>query len=116
MTIPAVYERTATVTRVVDGDTLHIVANLGCDVALAMTVRLAGVNAPETSTPEGRAAQVYVAAWVADHGPVFTLRTVKDRKEKWGRYLADLIARDGPSLCRSLIDAGHAVPYMADRL
>jgi len=113
MTPPPVYERTAVVTKVVDGDTLHLDVDLGCDTSLAMTVRLYGVNAPEMSTPEGRVAKQFVADWIAGRaGHGFVLRTVKDRREKYGRYLADLLAADGTSLCQALLDSGNAVTYL----
>ena len=109
---PAVYERHAYVTKVVDGDTLHILADLGCDTSLAMTVRLTGINAPETSTIEGKAAKAYVEHWVADLGPRFILRTERDKREKYGRWLADLLPDNGAdSLCRSLLVFGYAHPY-----
>lgn len=110
-TPPEVFERRATVVRVVDGDTLHVDVDLGCDTHLAMTVRLYGVNAPETITEEGKVATRFVETWVSEHGPVFVVRTAKDRKEKYGRYLADLLPPSGPSLCNALLDAGHAVDY-----
>lgn len=113
-TVPPVFERRATVTRVVDGDTLHLSVDLGCDIDIAMTVRLYGLNAPEHGTMDGNEATAFVERWVRDkageHG--FRLRTVKDRREKYGRYLADLLPYDdGPSLCQALLAAGHAVPY-----
>ncbi len=109
--LPA-FERHATVTKVVDGDTLWLSVDLGCDTQLRMSIRLAGINAPETSTPEGRDAALFAADWVRNHGPVFVLRTLKDRKEKYGRYLADLLPADAtPSLCNALLEAGHAAPY-----
>jgi len=114
-TVPAVFERHATVAKVVDGDTLHLGVDLGCDTRLAMTVRLYGVNTPELPTPEGVAARDFVSRWLADHQAAETplvVRTVKDRREKYGRYLVDLLPVDGsPSLCQSLLDAGMAQPY-----
>ena len=110
---PTVYERIATVLRVVDGDTLHVAADLGLDVVANVTVRLYGINAPEMSTDVGKAAKVFVEAWVKDRGPVFALRTVKDKREKYGRYLADLVPADGsPTLCAALLASGHAVYYV----
>ena len=108
------YERHATVRKVVDGDTLHLTVDLGCDTCINMTVRLAGINAPENSTPEGRSATAFVVAWVATHGPRgLIVRTTKDRREKYGRYLVDLLpAGGGPSLVTMLLEAGHAVPYL----
>lgn len=106
------YERHATVRKVVDADTLHLTVDLGCDTCINMTVRLYGVNAPENSTPEGRAATAFVVAWVAAN-PHLAVRTVKDRREKYGRYLADLLPADGgPSLCTVLLGAGHATVYL----
>lgn len=114
--IPPIYERRATVGRVIDGDTLRVQADLGCDITVAMTVRLAGVNAPELSTTAGKAAKAYVEQWVATNGPTFRIRTAKDRKEKYGRYLADLLPMlEGGSLCDALLASGNAVPYLADR-
>jgi micrococcal nuclease len=115
-TPPDVYERRATVTRIVDGDTLHLDVDLGCDTTLAMTVRLYGLNCPEMNTDAGKAAKAFVEEWAwtrvsTDVGLV--IRTVKDKKEKYGRYLADLLPDDGsPSLCTALLESGHAVPYM----
>ncbi len=111
---PAVYERRATVTRVIDGDTLYLDVALGCDTHLAMTVRLYGLNCPEMNTDAGKAARAWVVQWVMDRAfNGASLRTVKDKKEKYGRYLADLLPDDGsPSLCTALLAAGQAVPYM----
>ncbi len=110
-TVPEVYERHATVLRVVDGDTWWIEADLGCDTRLRMTVRAAGINCPEMRTPEGQAAAMYALSWVTGSGPL-VLRTEKDRKEKYGRYLGDLLpVAGGQSLCQALLDSGHAVPY-----
>jgi micrococcal nuclease len=112
-TAPTMHPRTCTVLRVVDGDTLHVLADLGCDIALAMTVRLYGVNAPERGTPAGPVATRFVQAWLAKHGPTFELRTVKDSREKFGRYLADLVPADGtPSLCSALLTSANAVIYL----
>ncbi len=123
-TIPPVYERHATVTRVIDGDTLYLAVDLGCDTTLAMTVRLIGLNAPEMNTDAGKAAKAFVEGWVDTYhrsslliGTRLALRTIKDRREKYGRYLADLVPvdadgqLDAPSLCQALLDAGHATPY-----
>lgn len=111
---PTAYPRTCTVAAVVDGDTLHVLADLGCDLTLAMIVRLYGINAPEHNTPAGPPATAFTTAWVATHGPTFELLTVKDKREKFGRYLADLVPLTGDptSLCTALLASGHAVPYL----
>lgn len=111
---PAMYEYRVEVLRVVDGDTLHVRVDLGLDCAIKLTIRLLGVNAPESSTPEGQQASAYVRDWVAAAaaaGPL-TLRTVKDRREKFGRYLGVISAATGGELNYELLAAGHAVAYL----
>jgi endonuclease YncB( thermonuclease family) len=100
----------ATVTRVVDGDTLDLQLDLGFGVFTRQRVRLLGINAPEHNTDDGKKAIDFVTAWVAEHGPQFTVRTQKDKKEKYGRYLATVLS-DTAELGQALIDAGLAVPY-----
>jgi endonuclease YncB( thermonuclease family) len=108
------YEYTAQVIRVVDGDTLHAEVDLGCDVRIALTIRLARLNAPEMRTPQGPPAKAFTEAWVAAHGSAVILRTIKDRREKYGRYLAEVLSgvgSDALSLNQALLDGGFAVPY-----
>lgn len=115
--VPTRYPRTCTVVRVVDGDTLHVQADMGCDIQVSMTLRLYGLNAPEHDTPGGPSATDFTRRWVDNHGPVFELLTVKDRREKFGRYLADLAPMaapadpGAPTLCAALLASDHAVPY-----
>jgi micrococcal nuclease len=102
------YEYRARITKVVDGDTLHLVIDLGLDVSIATTVRLSGVDTPEMSTPEGKAAKIYTQDWVTVRGGTVIVRTVKDKREKYGRYLAELLAPDGTSLNQDLLASGNA--------
>lgn len=100
----------ATVDRVVDGDTLDLRIDLGFSVFTTQRVRLLGINAAEHNTDMGKKATAFVEAWVVEHGPTFTVRTHKDQKEKYGRYLA-LILSGASDLGEALLDAGLAVPY-----
>lgn len=119
------YEYSARVTNVVDGDTVDVDIDLGLDAHVHTRLRFMGVNAPEHSSPEGEAATAYVKNWVHNHGGpggLVTVQTVKDRKEKYGRYLAfvfgwaedetEFIPGTG-SRCLNdmLVEEGHAVPY-----
>jgi endonuclease YncB( thermonuclease family) len=105
------YEYTCTVLRIVDGDTLHVDADLGCDVHIQLTIRLDGINCPELATDAGKAAKVAATTWLGT-GQRLILHTTKNRKEKYGRYLGT-IYREGElaSLNDWLIVQGHAVPY-----
>lgn len=103
------YEYTASLIRVVDGDTLHLEVDLGFDVRRRDTFRLFGLNAPEMSTPEGQAAREWLAQKLGEGPLVITTR--KDRREKYGRYLAILWV-DAANVNEAMIAAGHAVPYL----
>lgn len=102
------YEYRALILRVVDGDTVHADVDLGFDAHQRMTLRLAGINAPEMGTPEGVAAKQWLAdALLGAHAGPLTIRTVKDRREKYGRYLATLYV-NGVDLNEAMVAAGHA--------
>lgn len=109
------YEYRAMITRVVDGDTVHAQVDLGMDVYMNTTLRLAHINAPENSTPEGQAATATLRkmlGWsIVDVPPPVTIQTIKDHKEKYGRYLAVIILADGTNLNQYMVDSGNAVPY-----
>jgi len=100
----------ATVEKVVDGDTLDLQVDLGFGVLTRQRVRLLGINAPEHNTPEGKKAVAFVQKWVKEHGPTFAVRTMKDKKEKYGRYLATILS-DTEELGQALVDAGLAAPW-----
>ena len=121
------YEYFSHVLRTIDGDTLWADVDLGCDTHLHLTIRLAGVNAPESGSVEGQAATEYVENWIHNHGGdggLVLLRTTKDRREKYGRYLGDVFGwpegieerfKAGMTpdrhLNEMLVVEGHAVPY-----
>lgn len=105
------YVRHATVRKVVDADTVDLLVDLGCDVAHKMRCRLNGVNAPEKNTPEGKAAIV----WMKEQLPIgnaVVVQTIKDKKEKYGRYLADVyLPGQEVSLNETLMSNGFAKEY-----
>lgn len=107
------YDYHATVADVIDGDTLRLDVDLGFGIQTTMAVRLAGINAPEISTQAGKDAKAYVMDWVWGAAREVTLRTIKDRREKYGRYLGTIHYRgsDTTSLNDLLVEDGHAVRY-----
>lgn len=105
------YEYRLNLIRVVDADTLDIEIQLGCYVATSQRVRLNGVNAPEKNTPLGRLAKAWVEEWFAARvEKPLTVLTIKDKREKFGRLLAEIWC-DGESLTRMLEAAGHCKLY-----
>ena len=99
----------ATVLRVVDGDTVDLVIDLGFDISQKMRCRLWGINAPEMNTKAGVAARAALLGKV-QAGPV-RVDSHKDRSDKYGRYLAELFVGD-ENLNQWMVDNGHAVEYM----
>lgn len=110
----SLYEYNARVLRVVDGDTVQLDVDLGFDIRQRMTVRLYGINAPEMSTPGGKPARDHLVGMLPT-GATVRLETLKDRKEKYGRYLARIYAESPADMLdvnAKMIEDGHAVPYM----
>lgn len=105
------YTYRATILRVVDGDTCHVEIDLGLDVRVRTTLRLAGLNAPELPTDEGKAAKAFLMGLLA-LGEVL-VRTIKDRREKYGRYLGMLYVYPASApvvdVNATMISSGHAV-------
>jgi micrococcal nuclease len=108
--------------KVVDGDTLDIVIDLGFDIHYKCRVRLYGVNTPESRTKDlaekekGLATKKYVQDWAVSVSDVY-IKTLKDATEKYGRILAVIYADSEMkvSLNDQLIDSGHAKAYFGGK-
>jgi endonuclease YncB( thermonuclease family) len=106
----SLFTYSATVEKVVDGDTLRVIVDLGFNVRTRQYIRLKGIDCPEMDTPEGKAAKRFVER--ALQGLEFiTLKTVKS--DKYDRYLGDVMVprKDGTLLYlnNELIKRSHAV-------
>lgn len=103
------------VSHVIDGDTVDVLLDLGCNHYVYQTVRLAGINAPELGTGPGGDARYWMLQDAG--GRPCIVRTVKDR-EKFGRYLALIYVQTTAGLWillnLELVIRGHAVPFMDD--
>tara|TARA_B100000902_G_scaffold399402_1_gene470071 strand:- start:2026 stop:2382 length:357 start_codon:yes stop_codon:yes gene_type:complete len=112
------YEYKATVTRVVDGDTIDVVIDLGFDISYSARVRFVGINTPESRTRDleekerGLAAKDFVANWLLhEAGMEPIIETKLDKKGKFGRVLGIIKNSEGVSLNDVLIEEGHATVY-----
>lgn len=115
------YEYHAHVRSVYDADTLRLTVDLGMDTYVRHSVRLIGIDTPEISgeqRPQGLVAKDYVSTWLATHCavdegmPLVVINTIKDRREKYGRYLVIVYNTDKTRcLNDDLIDSGNAVAY-----
>ena len=113
-------EYQATIVRIVDADTAIVQISLGFRLYQEMPLRLFGINAPEIrgpSRPAGLAAKAFVES-VLPVGATVRVRTYKDAKEKYGRYLADVYYGDGVLLTylnQELVEKGLAIPYLESK-
>ncbi|AVO37407.1 thermonuclease family protein [Pukyongiella litopenaei] len=95
-----------------DADTVRLVADLGFGLLSELgPCRLYGIDAPEmrgADRPAGIAARDFLRALIAP-GQWFTIRTFRDEKGKYGRYLCEIILADGTNVNELLVESGHAV-------
>lgn len=107
------YEYRGLVEKVHDGDTVTVAVDLGLEISHRITLRVKGINAPELPTPAGKISQGFLAGLIL--GKTVLLRTVKDRTEKYGRYLADLAVLNGDAcgewIGKLMVDSNNAVPW-----
>ena len=107
------YEYRARCERVVDGDTIDVVIDLGLGVFKRERLRLLGINAPEVRGDEreaGKEASRFLCSFI--EGRSIVIRTFKDRKGKYGRYLAVVFysqAGTDFNVNAHLVENGHAV-------
>ena len=110
---PDAFVYNATLDRIVDGDTLDCILDLGFDVKLhKQRVRLAGIDTPESRSRElaekklGLAAKERLKEICSGKFKIKSLG-----KGKYGRILGIPYTEDGKDICKMLINEGHAVEY-----
>lgn len=110
--MPDIYAYRAHVVSVYDGDTVTAVVDLGFHVSQEMTLRLCGIDTPEVrgeERPQGIVARDRLRELILDKDVV--IRTKKDKREKYGRYLATVYV-NGVDVNALLVDEGLAEQYM----
>jgi len=91
------YHYNAELIRVVDGDTVDLAVDLGFNVKVKERFRLFGINAPESRTRDleekarGLAAKEALKTFLEHHSDRLVVRSIKDKKGKYGRYLGELL-------------------------
>jgi micrococcal nuclease len=94
------YEYNCTVERVVDGDTIDVVLDLGFDILYKSRVRLYGIDTPESRTRDkdekarGKMAGAFLEEAIEDGEKVIIQTKLKDSRGKFGRILGDVIVDD----------------------
>ena len=106
------YEYRAFVRRVYDGDTVTLDIDLGFDVVLRnQKIRLVRINAPEVrgvQRPEGLKSRDALRAKIGNRW--IRIKTEKDKKGKWGRWLGE-IWLDEECVNDWLLKEGYAEEY-----
>jgi len=104
------YEYKSELVRCIDGDTVICKIDLGFRISIVETFRLAGINTPEprgATAASGKAATAHLETLIAADLPII-IRTQKDRKGKYGRWIATLYGHSGFSLNTLMVRHGYA--------
>ena len=106
------YEYKATVTKVYDGDTITVDFDLGFGILIRkQKIRLLGINTPEVRGPEkpqGIISRNALRQRIL--GKVVTIKTSKDKKGKYGRWLGEVYIEE-ENINQWLISEGYAKEY-----
>mgnify|MGYP001162381144 FL=1 len=109
------YEYNAKLVRVVDGDTVDALIDLGFDVWVKKRIRLHGIDAPESRTRDseekirGLAAKARLQELLGASEGAFKLHS--HGVGKYGRCLGTLFI-NGTNVNERLITEGHAQEYL----
>lgn len=113
------YVYKAKIINVVDGDTVDAIVDLGFHVNFEMRLRLADINTPELNskilTERERAirAKQFVIDFCAKSDNIVTINTIKDKQDKYGRYLAFIFnGIDYNNVNMMLVENGLAEHYV----
>ena len=110
------YEYNCTVTRVVDGDTIDVILDLGFSILHKCRISLYGIDTPESRTRDkdekvrGKLAAKYLEDAINNGTKVVLRSKLKDSKGKYGRVLGEVIV-DDININVSMIENYMAVAY-----
>jgi len=111
------YEYKATVKRIIDGDSLVLDIDLGFYMFMNETkIRLYGLDTPKMNSedPLLRLQAIMATRYLFDNlqvGEKVVIKTVLDKREKYGRLLATIIKKDGLNINEGLIQNKFAISY-----
>lgn len=106
---PELYLYNATVTRVIDGDTIVVDLDLGMNTIITgLKIRLYEINAPEKRgrwKVKGIESLQFLYDLIEDKNVL--IQTIKDKKGKYGRLLG-IIYYDNENINQRMVESGHA--------
>ena len=110
------YEYKFKLDRVVDGDTIDVVIDLGFSILHKCRVRLLGIDTPESRTRDkdekvrGKLAAAYLQNAINTAEQVIIRTELKDSRGKYGRVLGTVVC-DGVDINKAMVDGYYAVAY-----
>ena len=114
------FEYNATVTKVVDGDTIDAMVDLGFGTWKKVRIRMHGINVPESRTrnleekKKGLAAKARLIEMLKENENQFIL--ISHGVGKFGRCLGEIyIKGHNTSLNKQLISEGHGTEYFGGK-
>ena len=115
-TKPEPFSYNATVVKIIDGDTVDALVDVGFSIMTKKRIRFLGINTPESRTRDkeekvrGLAAKDRVVELLSENDNKFVLKS--HGVGKYGRCLGELFV-DGheESINQVLVNEGHAVEY-----
>jgi micrococcal nuclease len=109
------------VTKVVDGDTIDVIIDLGFSIQYSSRVRLAGIDTPESRTTDkveklfGLESKKYLEERLKKAKRIVIKTEKLDSSEKYGRILGWLyLDGDTVSVNNEMIKYGYAWGYLGD--
>lgn len=123
-----VYYYKAKINRVIDGDTIDIMIDLGFGIFKSVRARLWGINAPEISKPKdadelkrGLQTKQFLENWIQNnsidgHIIIRSHNGKELRQEKYGRWLVEVypinFTQETQSINDLILKEGLAIEYM----
>ena len=117
------YEYKCKVKRVVDGDTMDVILDLGFDVLHSVRVRLSAIDTPESRTRDldekarGKLSKAYLKESIKGRKVVLKTK-LKDSRGKFGRVIAEVWVEFEEGSLRNvnelMIKESYAVKYNAE--
>lgn len=99
------------VMRVVDGDTVDLIVDLGFGLSTERRFRLFGIDAPEkkgNTLQHGKDSQEALTRYLSVYES-WKIKTYKDGTDKYGRFLCVILDPDGTTINQKMIVNGHAI-------
>jgi micrococcal nuclease len=100
------YEYHCQITRIIDGDTVQAVIDLGFNVSIAQTIRLADIDAPERGEKNYKKAADRLDELIDIYAENRRLLLQTQGRGKYGRWIGTLYDSQGVSLNKLMQESG----------